>query len=150
MLAVDSLVLKMANALGADTTSLAAPTTFVALHLAQEPFVPSPQLVVGDLTEATFTGSGALHAASAATQVFTDPTAGNVILQINEPAGGWHWVTGDAVALPQTIYGFYLTNAAGSTLWASELLDEPVELSGAGQAIDIPQARLNLATQPLT
>lgn len=136
--------------IGADTGTLAEATTFVAVHLAKAPFTPAPQLAIGGLTEATFTGATAIHAASAATQVSVDPATGDIIIQVREPAGGWHWATGDAVGLPQTIYGFYLTNAAGTTLLASDLMRSedgtptPIVLSAAGQGIDIDQVRFRL------
>lgn len=130
--------------MGADTAWLADATPFVEVHLAQNAFTPGPTLALGDLTEATFTGATALHAASAATQVFKDPANGNQIMQVREPAGGWHWVTTDAVNLPQTIYGYYLTTGDGDPLIAAALFDTPIVLSATGQAIDIGQVRFRI------
>jgi len=132
-------------AIGADTSWLAQPTTFVAVALIKLPFTPSPARVLGDLTLADFTGSTPLHAASAATQVTSDPFSGSVVLQVREPAGGWHWVTGDAVNLPQTIYGYALLSSDLATLIATAALNTPIPLTGAGQGIDIGQVRVVLA-----
>jgi hypothetical protein len=35
----------------------------------------------------------ALLQTAAATEVFMDPASGNQVIQVSEPAGGWHWAT---------------------------------------------------------
>jgi len=150
MLGTQALVNRLGILLGADTVSLAEPTTFVKVHLAKEAFTPSLALDVADLTEADFTGYAAKAASDAATQVFFDPETSEQIMQVKEPAGGWHWVTGGGFVGPQTIYGYYLTDTAGTTLWASELLETPVVLNTAGQGVDVDQVRVTLPITPLT
>jgi len=154
MMATAEIVNRMAELLGADTVTLAAPTTFVALHLAKEPFTPGPNLELTDLVEADFDGYVELHAASAATQVYTDPQTGETIIQVREPAGGWFWETSGETNLPQTIHGVYLTSPDGLTLHASGLFDQlglpAVALTGTGQGLSWPQATLRLATIPLS
>ncbi len=127
--------------MGADVTWLAEPTTFVAVHLAKNNFTPSPTLAITDLEEADFNSYAALHAASAATQVFNDPGSGNQIVQVREPAGGWHWQTGSSASLPQTIYGFYLTSSDGDTLIGSERFPTPFVLTDTGDGVDIAEVR---------
>lgn len=144
MVPTSVLELSIGTAMGADTTKLAEATPFVAIHLAKAAFTPSRELVLSDLTEATFDGYGALHAASAATQVFIDPATGDQIVQCREPAGGWHFVSTGVTGLPETIYGYYLTDAAGAVLYASEVFDTPVEITASGQGVDIGQVRLRL------
>jgi len=150
MLGTLALADRLGVLLGADTVSLAEPTTFVKVHLAMEPFTPSLGLSVGDLVEATFTGYAEKSASDAATQVFKDPNSGEQVMQVKEPAGGWHWQTGGGFVGPQTIYGYYLTDMAGTILWASELLPEPVVLITAGQGVDVDQVRVKLPLVPLT
>jgi len=144
MLPTKDLVERMADLLGADTVTLAAPTTFVEIHLAKAPFTPTATLVIGDIEEADFDGYLPLSAASAATQVFTDPATGDVMIQVREPSGGWNFQTSGVTNLPQTIYGFVLTDAAGAVVHGSELLDVPVVLDGAGQGFDVPNVNFRL------
>lgn len=144
MLPTTALLERMADLLGADTVTLAAPTTFVEVHLAKNAFTPTPDLVIGDITEADFDGYAPLSAASAATQVFVDPSTGDIILQVREPAGGWNFQTTGITNLPQDIYGYVLTDAAGAVVHGSEVLDAPVHLDGAGQGFDLPNVRFRL------
>lgn len=130
--------------LGADTTTLAEATPFVEVHLIKSPFTPAPTLVIGDLTLADFDGYAPLHAASAATQVFIDPATGDQIVQVREPAGGWHWATTGITNLPQTIHGFALTKADGSILYGAELLSPVVILNGSGQGLDVDQVHFRI------
>lgn len=152
MLAVQGFIDLIPPLIGADTGGLAEATPFVAVRLAKTAFTEDVALVIGDMDEADFDGYAELHAASAATQVFLDPVTGLWTLQVREPAGGWHWVTSGVTNLPQTIYGFYLTDAAGTLLlgvhrFASE---DEVLLQIVGQGVDVPNARFALNAQPLT
>jgi len=144
MLPTLTLLERMADLIGADTVTLAAPTPFVEIHLSQTAFVPSPDLVMADITEATFDGYAPLNAASAATQVFSDPATGDIMIQVREPAGGWNFQTTGTTDLPQTIFGFVLTDAAGAVVHGSELLDTPITLDGSGQGFDIPNVNYRL------
>lgn len=145
MFPVQDFLNTIGTLLGADVAWLAAPTTFVALHLAKAPFTPGPGLDIGDLVEADFDGYAALHAASAATQVFFDPATGNQIVQVREPAGGWHWASSGVTNLPMTIYGAYLTSSDGTDLIATDLFAEPIVMTGTGQGVDWDQVRMTIA-----
>lgn len=150
MLATSALLERMADLLGADTVTLAAPTTFVEIHLSQTPFTPTPTVVPGDITPATFDGYAPLSAGSAATQVFVDPATGDVMLQMVEPLGGWTFQTSGVTNLPQTIYGWILTDAAGAVAHGSQLLDDPVTLDGVGQGFSVPRVGFRLPNGSLT
>lgn len=152
MLAVQGFIDTIAPLLGADTGVLAEATPFVQVFLIKEAFTEDVALVMGDLVEADFDGYAALHAASAATQVFIDPVTGKWTLQVREPAGGWHWATSGLTNLPQTIYGFGLADAAGTVLWGVHRFasDEEVLLQIVGQGVDVANARFALNAQPLT
>lgn len=149
MLATKTLVDRMATLLAGDTTTLAA-VGLVNVHLAKAPFTPGPVLVPGDFTEADFDGYAALAVDSATAQVFTDPSTGDKIIQLDEPAGGWHWETTGVTNLPQTIYGAWLTDPTDATVYGSMLLDIQPELSGTDQGVDLPQVRFRLNQQALT
>jgi hypothetical protein len=127
------------NLLAGDTGSLAA-VAAMHVHLAKANFTPGPDLTVGDLTEADFTGSAALDAGTGTQQVFVDPVTGQRTIQILEPAGGWHWDCSGGT-LPQTIFGYYLTDNADAVLYAATRLTTPITLTAAGQAVDIPYLR---------
>lgn len=151
MVPAQAFIDAIATAIGADTDWLAAPTTFVALHLAKAAFTPSPALDIGTLEEANFVGYAAIHAASAATQVFKEPDSEQLVIQVREPAGGWHFETTSGVGLPQTVYGYYLTSSDGTDLIGSALLpDGPFTFTDNGQGLDIAQVRFLLDLIPLT
>jgi len=122
--------------LAADTATLDNATD-VEVILIKEPFTAGPDLVIGDLTEADFDGYAPLAKAAASPSVTTDPATGDKLIRIPDPAGGWNWVTSGVTNLPQTIYGFGLTDGAGTTLYGVQSLDEPVELTASGQGVVI-------------
>lgn len=134
----------VAALIGADTNYLAQPTTFVLVTLLKAAFTPGPDLDIATLVPADFTGSAAKHAASAATQVFRDNLTGNQILQVNEPAGGWHWQASVAPAPAQVIYGYMLTTSDGATLIASERFETNVNINAVGDGVDIGEVRIIL------
>lgn len=121
--------------LAADTGTLAAATA-LHVHLAAAPFVPSLDLTLGDLTEATFTGSAAKLCGTGTQPIFYDGVDGLLTIQMKEPAGGFLFeCTADPVS-PETIYGIYLTDTADAVLWGSALLPAPVTIDAAGQGVD--------------
>lgn len=136
--------------IASDAATLAPAGPGNKLHLAKANFNPSAVAVPADLTEATFTGSAALVAGTGAQQAFYDPALGKRVIQILEPAGGWHWLCTVLPAPAETIYGYYLTNNAGSVLYGSQLFSTPIVINNAGQGVDIDQARFIMAQQPLT
>lgn len=144
-----TLIIKsITDLIAADVANLAAAAA-KHVHLIMSNFTPGPGTDFTLLTEATFTGSTALNAASGAQQSFQDAVSTRRVIQLVEPLGGWHWITGDLVNLPQTIYGFCVTDLANAVTFGSELLPSPITLSGAGQAIDLPNVRMTLSLTPL-
>jgi hypothetical protein len=139
----------MASLLAADTTSLAAATA-LKVHLATAAFTPAPTLIPGNFTEATFAGYAALLAGVGNAQVFFDPATGNKVIQLLEPAGGWHWATSSAVGLPQTVFGYYVTDNASAVVWGSGLITPNVVLTATAQGVDVPQMRFTLPPIPLS
>jgi hypothetical protein len=127
----------IATLLAHDTGTLAAATA-VNIHLAQNPFVPSPSLALASLTEANFTGYAALAGTSGNQNVYQDPLSGLQTVELIPPAGGWHFATTGVSNLPQTIYGWYVTDHLNAVLYGSGLLATPIPLSISGQAFDLP------------
>lgn len=138
------LLNRLQTLLAGDTTTFNAPTAMKA-HLAQAAFTPGPALTLASFTEATFTGYAALAAGVGTGQTFNDVTGGRVV-QALEPAGGWHWQATGTTGLPQTIYGWYLSDNGNTQLYASGLFVTPIVLTQTGDAVDVPQVRVTIAT----
>ena len=135
--------------LAADTGTLAAALA-LHVHLAKASFSPGPGLTPASFTEADFGGYAILNAGTGTQQTFTDPVNGNRIVQMLEPAGGWHWQATSGVMLPQTIFGFYLTNNGNTVLYGSQLLPTPILLVASGDGVDVAQVRFALLpTSPI-
>jgi hypothetical protein len=145
VIASQFLINRTGALLNGDTTTLAPAASPPKVHLAQAAFTPSPALLLAGLTEATFQGYAALLCAINAQQNFTDPVSGQQCVQMVEPLGGWHFTTTGTTGLPQTIYGYYLTDNGNLTLYASALFPAPITLTASGQAIDINQVRMLLS-----
>jgi hypothetical protein len=126
----------VADLFAADTANFANASA-VKVHLAAAPFTPGLDLALGSLTAATFTGSTALSAGTGTQPTYYDAVEGVRVMELLEPAGGWHWHCTVSPVSPETIYGFYVTDNAGATLLGAELLDAPVTISAAGQGIDV-------------
>ena len=137
---------KQADLLAADTATLAAAMA-MHVHLCKAPFVPSLDLLLASLTEATFTGSTALAAGTGTQPDFYDVADGALTIQIKEPAGGWLWTCTADPASPEIIYGWYLTDNADAVLYGAALLIAPVTINAAGQAIDIGEVTLKWLPQ---
>lgn len=100
------------------------------------PYTYTPNLVLADLTLADFDGSTPI-AQDAVPSTYTDPLTGDSVIALTAPAGGFQWVTSGVTNLPQTIYGYALTDAAGTTLVAvTDPLTTPIPLTATGQGID--------------
>jgi len=115
-----------------------------------EPFTPGPTLDFTTLTEATFAGSAAKTAAAGAQQFFTDPTTGQRICQLIEPAGGWHWLCTADPASPETIYGYVVTDQADAVTLGGDVFEEPFVIAAAGEAVDQDQVRFTFPISPLS
>jgi hypothetical protein len=131
--------------LSTDATTLAHATLGVKVALAKAAFTPGPNLLIGALTPANFTGSTPKTAATGAQQNFADPSTQQRVVQLQEPAGGWHWQASDILQLPQTIYGYYCTDNAGLIVYGSALLPQPVTINQIGDAVDIGQVRFSFS-----
>lgn len=117
----------MLNALVAAT----APWNGGKIHLFKNNFTPSPTMAIGDLTEADFTGYAASSAVTwAAAAYLPDGTA--VVVGDSKT-----FQVGATPTILNTVYGWYLTDAAGTTLIFARRFDTPVVLSAAHQILTI-------------
>lgn len=147
MLPVKVLRESIGAAFAADTAYLAAASA-PKVKLAMADFTASDDLVVGSLTEATFDGYAAKTPTAGAQQVAVDPVTGEQIVTLVEPVGGWRWVSSGVTNLPQTIYGFYLVDNAGTALLGAEKLDTPVTITASGQEINIGRVTFRFVNPP--
>lgn len=136
--------------LAADTATIAPAALALHVHLVKTPFTPIATLLIGDVTPATFDGSTPLNAGVGPQDVFRDPQTTLRIVQILEPAGGWHWDVTGVTDLPQTIYGYVVTDNADADIYGAALLSTPLTLSSVGQGIDLSWIRFTfLAGSPV-
>jgi len=144
-----TLLSTLAELLAGDVAYLAAAAA-KHVHWIKDVFTPDLTTDFTALVEADFDGYVALNAAAGAQQAFTDPITGQRVVQLIEPLGGWHSETTGVTNLPQTIYGYAVTDLADAVTLGSALLDTPVTLSGVGEAVDVSNIRLTFDVAPLS
>lgn len=149
MLPMRDVRLQLGDLLAADTTTL-APASANKIVLIMAAFALNENLILGDLVLATFTGSTAIAGSTGAQLVGLDPVTGAQVIEIKAPVGGYRWITGNAVNLPQTIYGFALVDNAAAVLLAAAALPQPITLQEAGQFISVDPVYMTLVSQPIS
>lgn len=149
MIPTQTILNELQTLLATDTGTLAA-VTAMHVHLIKAPFTPGAATDFTTLTEADFAGYAFLAAGTGTQQTFRDPVTSELIVQVKEPAGGWHWAATGAGNLPQTIYGFVITNNADTVTYGSQLLDPPVTMQASGDGVDVDQVRFAFALEPLS
>jgi hypothetical protein len=150
MLPVKALRLELGTALAADAATLAPVANGNKIALVVNPFTPNENLVIGDFTLASFTGSTPLVAGTGTQEVGIDPTTGQQSITMKEPAGGWRFACTVTPASPQNVYGYILMDNAAATLLAMQAFDAPITISASGQFIEIPYARLTMVLEPMS
>jgi hypothetical protein len=123
--------------LSADATTLAPAVNACEVHLAMNAFTPGLDLEIGDLTEATFTGSAAKAVGLGAQPIYYDSADNLLTIRLLEPVGGWNWTCTVAPGAPETIYGVYVTDDTGAILFGAQLLENPVTIDDAGQGLGV-------------
>lgn len=134
---------QLATLLATDPTQLAPVADACHIHLIKAPFTPGPLSDFTTMTAADFTGSTAKSAGVGAQQHFWDPVTSRRVVQLVEPAGGWHWQASAAPTPAQTIYGIAVTDHADLVTYGSALLTSPVTIANIGDAVDIANVRLS-------
>jgi hypothetical protein len=149
MLPTKAVRLQLGNLLAADTTTL-APANANHVALIKAPFVPSENLDPTMLTFADFDGSTPIAGTAGGQQVGIDPSTGDQVITILAPAGGWRWEVTGVHNLPQTIYGYALTNNTGATLYGTALLDAPMAFTDLTDFVDLGDVPINIVQQPMS
>lgn len=132
-----------------DTNTFSPASTMNKLHLFQNNIVPSIDSVLGDFVESTFPGYSALATGSAKSFYYFDPITGLYKVVFQEPAGGWYWTTGTPTT-PETCYGGYMTDSAGTTYLGAVLLATPILVNAAGIGIIIPEVGIGFDPNAFT
>lgn len=115
------------------TTVLPAAPDQSTLRLYQNDYTPNLGTVIGDLTEATFTGYAAVDVAEFSSTRLRSDVAGNAYYV--DPAVATFLQTGTTIT--NTVYGYYLTDATGADLLAVGRFSSPVLFDHTGKALDI-------------
>lgn len=142
MIPTNAVLNQLQNLLNTDTTQLAA-AAVKHVHLYKTNFTPSPTLAYDATKEADFGGYAALNAPIGNQLAFNDPVTQELIVQLKDPAGGWHWQASSGLNLPQTIYGFVLTDSTDTDTYGSQKFDTPVTLTNSGDGVDIGVIRFS-------
>jgi hypothetical protein len=100
------------------------------VHLFQNDFTPTPDTVIADLTEATFSGYAAVVDPGWGAAFLNDD--GNAQRLLNNAQ-----FTQTAATITNTVYGYYVTDAAGTGLWWAERFATPVLMDAASRAIAV-------------
>ncbi len=101
------------------------------VHLYKNNFTPVAAMLLGSFTECDFTGYAASSAVVWNTPGFL-PSGAAVVTGDNK-----QFVVGTTPTVLNTVYGYYLTDGAGTTLLFARLFNAPIVLSAAGQIVDL-------------
>jgi len=150
MLPMKPLRLALGTLLAADPDTLAPASNANKMALIVNSFALTEDLLIGDLTFASFTDSTPIAGATGAQNVGVDPVTGAQVVEIKPPAGGYRWVTGSDVGLPVTVYGYALVDSTLAELFAVGQLPTPITLTEAGQFIDIDSVIMTFVQTPIS
>lgn len=100
----------------------------VKVLLFQNDVTPNRNTVLADLDVATFSGYATLTAQTFNPALTDDDGNTRVIGPVCQ-------FTATAATITNTIYGYYVTDTAGTLLLGAERFDEPVEVTGAGDGV---------------
>lgn len=101
-------------------------------HLFQNNVVPSIGFALADLVEADFDGYAASAAVTWSVPIDNQDGNGPVVVGDNKL-----FIATAPFVVPNTIYGWYLTNGAGTVLLAAERYATAKQISEAGNAIGV-------------
>jgi len=149
MLPIRDIRLTIGELLAADVAFLAAAAAN-KIALITAAFNPGEDLVVADLTLATFTGGEPKGGVAGAQQAGVDPATSDQVITILAPVGGWRWECTVDPASPETVYGYALVDDAVAVLLGTELLQEPLVIQQAGEFIDIGSVTMTIVAEPIS
>lgn len=112
-------------------------TPNVTVSLVISEFVPSAELIAGDLIFADFDGSDPILVPMGDQVFITDSVSGRIGIKMKEPVGGYSWVVTGVTNLPQTVWGWAVRDADSGVLLWSELLPTPIPLTVVGNLVEV-------------
>lgn len=148
MLPTRAVRLQLGELLGADATTL-APVAANKIALIAADFTPDENLVLGDLTLATFTGSAPKAGATGAQGVGIDPLTGDQVITILPPAGGYLFECTVAPGAPETIFGYALVDNAAAVLLGVVKFPDAFTIENVGDQVDCGNPTMRLVAQPI-
>lgn len=122
----------------AEGTTLLATAEVLTIALVINDFAPTKDIVLVDLTLATFTGSTPKVVTTGNQTVLYDSETARRGVLLKEPVGGFNFVCTSAPGAPETVFGWALLFDAGSSVWAVNKLETPVVITSAGDFVGIP------------
>jgi hypothetical protein len=146
MIPVRAVFDEMRNLIAFDPTYFDPATTQNNVHLAKAPFIPSLDLDISTLVEATFPGYSPNRQMAGAPSVYYDALTGLSTILLKPELGDWLFNCTGIPTPAETIYGYYLTDSTNSVLIASALLGRTETISAAGQGINLDPITLKFLT----
>lgn len=150
MLPMKAVRLLIGEAFAASATVWTVDADPLEVALIVSPFTPGENMVIGDVTLASFTGSTAKPCQAPPQQAGIDPATQEQVVTVIAPAGGWRWECTATPGVPETIYGFCLISSDGLLLQAVQLLPSPVAITEAGDFIDLGAIEMRFVLQPVS
>ncbi len=115
---------------GRTTLPVAAPFALTDVQLYTNVFTPSPQMVIGDFTEATFGGYAAVAALVWLGPVNINPTKYAMQVTVN-------FLATDPIGTPETVLGYYMVDAGGVVVRAAEEFVDSVSFAEGGDFLSL-------------
>jgi len=143
MIPTTLLANRLSKVVAADATTLALPAGCVVVPLSAD-FSPSPNLVPASVTKAPIVPFFPKVPTPGTQFDSVDPVTGELVIQMIEPVGGWHWNTGVGFAGPVTIYGIGLFNDNYTLLFGTAKYATPIVLTGDNQNLDWPNVEFRI------
>jgi hypothetical protein len=141
--------LQLGNLLAGDSTTLAPASSANKIALIIAPFTPSENLLISNLTLASSGGLAPIDGVAGSQPVGQNPATLAQQIQIAPPAGGYRWLSAGAT-YPVNVYGYALTNNAGSTLLGVYAFPTAITLTADGQVVEVDPVYLTFVSQPLS
>lgn len=101
------------------------------IHLFMNDFTPNINTVLGDLTEANFTGYAAANSANYGAAAIN--AAGQPVMH----TGALNFTAADPLTVTAVVYGWYATNIDNDTLLYAERFAAPVPVVYPGQQVTV-------------
>lgn len=137
----ESMLAVVGAAIAATTGLGSAGGAAKLVHLFKNDIDPDETSVLTDFEEAEFGGYGAIALEEAVGTLGLDPLSGEYVVRVDQAAGG-QFFTSSGDFDPETIYGAYITDDAGTSLLAFLRFATPILVNASGQIIDVPDVEV--------